>query len=249
MTHVYRFSTLILATLLLLGLTTTAALAAPPNQDPNNGQIAWEEQVFQCQRCHGPMGEGSYARPLSNSTLTAQEWISQVRSPRRFMPHFSEAQVSDQQIIDMHAYITALPDPAGDFAPKAAAIPADAPEGQRLMAEKRCVACHTDVVETGQGMIINGFIERGITPTADVVIKQLRTPFRFMPAFSEDQVSDAEAALIADYLAAQVANQAPPANLPQSGSAAPTLWVAGLLLAGSVLLGAGLFLRRLIAIS
>ncbi len=191
-------------------LSTSAALA----QDPDNGKVVWEEEVWQCQRCHGEMGEGKWGRPLSNSELTAEEWITQVRTPRRFMPHFSEAQVSDQQITDIHAYITSLPAPSGDFTRAEANLPADAPEGQMLIAQKNCIACHS---ETGP---INRFVERGEAPTAEAVIAQLRTPQNLMPSYTEDQVSDEEAALIADFLAEEFAAQAAPADATETGDQA-----------------------------
>ncbi len=237
-----RLFILIPTVLVLISLTTSVALA----QDPATGQTVWEQQVWQCSRCHGPLGEGLYGPPLSNSTLTADEWIAQVRNPRRFMPRFSETQVSDQQIRDIHAYITALPDPTGDFQRKDPGITASHP-GQELMLQKNCVACHEDVVSTGQGQIIDGFIQRGVTPTADVVIKQLRTPFKNMPSFSEAQVSDEEAAQIADYLAGAVANQqAAPSTLPQSGGDTPATLPLLVLLAGGGLALVGFTLRRLI---
>jgi mono/diheme cytochrome c family protein len=224
-----------LAVVVLSGLRSTVALA----QDPDAGKVVYEEQVWQCQRCHGPEGEGLWGRPLAGSESTAQEWIDQVRNPARFMPGFSAEQVSDQQIIDMHAYLSALAAPA-DFTPQ---MPPELEHpGQNLMAEKRCIACHASEVQDGEGRLIDGFVERGVTPTTEVVLTQLRTPFRNMPAFSPDQVSDDEAALIADYLAQVVSSQTAPAELPQSGSArpvaTPALWVllgSGLLLTGFVL--------------
>lgn len=227
--------TAVLMALVLIGLTTSVAYA----QDPANGQTIWEEQVWQCSMCHGAMGEGMWGRPLSNSNLTAQEWIDQVRNPRQNMPAFSEAQVTDEQIIDIHAYVTSLPEPA-DFTRADPGLPADAPEGQVLIAQKNCIACHT---ETGP---INRFINRGERPTVEAVIAQLRSPQERMPMFSEDQVSDAEAALIADFLAQQFDSQAgdetgdeaeAPATLPQSGGTptSPLVWLAlgtGLLLIG-----------------
>lgn len=236
MTHGRKFFILGIAVVVLTSLSTTVALA----QDPDNGKIVFEEQVWQCQRCHGSNGEGLWGRPLAGSESTAQEWISQVRNPARFMPSFSAEQVSDQQIIDMNAYFTSLPKPA-DFTPQ---MPDQYEHpGQNLMAEKRCVACHASVVENGEGSVISGLIERGVTPTTEVVLTQLRTPFKNMPSYRADQVSDDEAAIIADYLAQAVSAQTEaPAALPQSGSArpaaAPALWVligGGLLLTGFAL--------------
>ncbi|MEW5960549.1 MAG: cytochrome c [Chloroflexota bacterium] len=237
MIHIRRLLITVLTLTLLTGLSTAVALA----QDPANGKVVFEEQVWQCQRCHGLTGEGLFGRPLAGSEKTAQEWIDQVRNPARFMPSFSAEQVSDQQIIDMNAYFTSLPKPA-NFTPQMPG-PFDNP-GQDLMAQKRCIACHTSEVETGQGNMINGLVERGVTPTTEVVLKQLRTPFKNMPSFRADQVSDDEAALIADYLAQAVAAQSAPAALPQSGGASPRVNPALWLLIGGALLLTGVVLYR-----
>jgi mono/diheme cytochrome c family protein len=217
---------------MLTGLTTSVAFA----QDPDNGKLLWEEQTG-CQRCHGPEAEGLWAGPLAGATNTAQEWIDQVRNPRRNMPAFSAEQVSDEMIVDMHAYVSALPE-VTDFSRPDAGLPTDAPEGQVLLVEKRCIACH------GENGPVNGVIERGEIPTAERVIDQLRTPFRNMPSFSPDQVSDAEATQIADFLAQHVSAQLAPAALPQSGSNLPAAWPLGLLVIGGGLALTGFVLRR-----
>lgn len=230
--HLRRTFTLLLALVILTGLTTSVAFA----QDPDNGKLLWEEQTG-CQRCHGSEAEGLWAGPLAGATNTAQEWIDQVRNPRRNMPAFSAEQVSDEMIVDMHAYVSSLPE-VTDFSRPDAGLPADAPQGQLLLVEKRCIACH------GENGPINGFIDRGEIPTVERVIDQLRTPFRNMPSFSPDQVSDAEAASIADFLAQQVSAQSAPAALPQSGGKLPAAWPIGLLVAGGGLALTGFVLRR-----
>jgi ubiquinol-cytochrome c reductase cytochrome c subunit len=231
-----KLFTFLLTIFVLTSLTTAIAFA----QDPDKGKETWEKQVWQCMNCHGPAGEGKWGPPLAGSEKTAQEFITQVRTPRRNMPTFSEAQVSDEQIIDIHAYLTSLPKPTG-FTPADAGLPADAPEAQQLIVEKRCVACHSP---TGP---VKNFVDQGKTPTAEAVIKQLRTPFKLMPSFSPDQVSDAEATTIAEFLASEFAAQAPPSTLPQSGQAAPSTLPLMLLLAGGGLLLTGFLVRRLTA--
>ena len=221
-----------LALLLLLVLTTSLVLAAPPAQDPANGKALWEQNL--CQKCHGAAGEGMWAGPLAGSTKTAQEWVAQVRSPRNRMPHFLAEKVSDQAIIDMHAYLTTLPKPEA-FTPADAGLPADAPAGQQLLVDKRCVACH------GTTGPIQGFEKRGQTPTAEAVIKQLRTPFDKMPMYAVEQVSDEEAGLIAEFLASQVA----PASLPATGGSGPSVLLVALLVLGGGLLLTGLAVRSL----
>jgi mono/diheme cytochrome c family protein len=236
MRNVCRLSVSLLVLLALLTLTMSFALAAPPAQDPENGQTLWEQNL--CKNCHGEAGEGKWGAPLAGSEKTAEEWISQVRSPRNRMPHFSPVQVSDEMVIDMHAYLTTLTAPES-FAPADAGLPADAPAGQQLLVEKRCVACH------GTTGPIQPFEVRGETPTAEAVITQLRTPRENMPMFAVEQVSDDEAALIAEFLASEVTVDA----LPETGSSASSTLLVVLLLSGGALLLTGLGFRRLKASS
>ena len=231
MRRIRKLSSTLPVLLVLVALTTSVALAAPPAQDPENGQVLWEENL--CKNCHGDAGEGMWAGPLAGSEKTADEWISQVRSPRRRMPSFFPEQVSDEMIVDMHAYLTTLTKPE-DFAPEDAGLPADAPAGQQLMVEKRCVACH------GTTGPIRGFESRGETPTTEAVLKQLRTPWQKMPMYTVEQVSDEEAALIAEFMASQVSS---PAELPDTGSPTASTWLVGLLLLGGALVLSGLALR------
>lgn len=232
MRHIRRISSSLPVLLVLVALTVSVALAAPPAQDPENGQVLWEENL--CKNCHGDAGEGMWAGPLAGSDKTADEWISQVRSPRNRMPSFSPAQVSDEMVVDMHAYLTTLTQPES-FAPEDAGLPADAPAGQQLLVEKKCVACH------GTTGPLRGFEVRGETPTAEAVITQLRTPRENMPMFAVEQVSDDEAALIAEFMASQLSAAA--TTLPETGSSAPAIWLMGLLLLGGALLLSGLALR------
>lgn len=252
MKQIYRLSIVIPAVLALLALTTSLVLA----QNPDQGKLAWEEENL-CRRCHGDAGEGVWAGPLAGSTRTAQEWITQVRTPRGNMPMFSPEQVSDETIINMHAYISSLP-PVESFTRIDPGLPADAHPGQVLLAAQRCAACHSTSGPIG------GFVERGEMPTQAAVITQLRTPRNRMPSFSQTQVSDEQAGQIAEFLAIQfteaqqtaAGEQAPatepasptqqqtPASLPQTGQANSAYGFAALLLAGGALLLIGLALRR-----
>jgi len=233
MRHVRRLSTSLLVLLVLLTLTMSVALAAPPAQDPENGKVLWEQNL--CKNCHGEAGEGMWAGPLAGSEKTAEEWVSQVRSPRNRMPRFSPEKVSDEMIVDMHAYLITLTKPES-FAPADAGLPADAPAGQQLLVEKRCVACH------GTTGPLGGFESRGETPTAEAVLTQLRTPRQNMPMFTVEQVSDDEAALIAEFMASQVS----PASLPATGSSGSITLLVALMLLGGALLLIGIAFRGLL---
>jgi mono/diheme cytochrome c family protein len=223
--------------LVLLGLIS-GAVFAQTSGDATRGQQIWQQAG--CKNCHGANGEGAFAGPRAGDGKTVEEWIKQVRTPRANMPSFSAAQISDQAIADMHAYLQTLAAPAS-FAPKQFSLPADAHPGLTLMAQKRCVACHGD----GAQFVQLRFVSQGRnTITTEAVIKQLRTPAEFMPMFSTTQVSDEQAGQIADYL--NSLTTATPATLPKSGGeAAVSGWSIGMLLTGlAMLLIGGLTLVR-----
>jgi mono/diheme cytochrome c family protein len=255
----HRFVTAVFTVAILTGLFTSVALA----QDPDNGKVIWEEQSS-CQRCHGAAAEGMWAGPVAGTERTIDEFTQQVRAPRRNMPAYTVEQISDEQLADVHAYLTTLTRPA-DFAPIDAGLPADAPVGQQLIVEKRCAACHST-----EGPF-NGFVERGETPTVEAIAMQVYTPRRNMPAYTTDQVSQEEIAQITDFLVQQVSAQMPaddaamaeeaapaaeaeaapadeaPATLPATGSSLPFDGPAALLIIGGLILVAGYSLRRLTA--
>jgi mono/diheme cytochrome c family protein len=217
--------------LVLLGLLSGAVFAQSTG-DATRGEQLWQQTG--CKSCHGANGEGSYAAPRAADGKTAEEWIMQVRSPRANMPAFSETQISDQAITDMHAYMQTLSAPAS-FAPKQFPLPAAAHPGLTLMAQERCVACHGDGVQFVQMR----FVSQGREVTTDAVIKQLRTPNQFMPTFSATQVTDEQAAQIADYLKSLTTA---PTTLPKSGEGAVVSgWSIGLLLTGLAMLLGGAF--------
>lgn len=165
-------------------------------QDPEQGKLVWEEQSS-CSRCHVEGGQDLWGPPLEGNDHTAEEWIEQVRNPRRNMPSFHEGQISDEQIIDLHAYLITLEKPEsttrGD-----AGLTDDAHPGQVVVVEKLCVACHSP---TGP---VRGFMARGDRPTVEGVLEQVRHPRDVMPAYSETQISEDEVTLIVDFLITQL---------------------------------------------
>lgn len=178
---------------LVLSLAVGVALAQTAG-DPAKGKASWENSG--CQACHGDAGQGLYAGPRAGDGKSAADWIKQVRTPRAKMPAFGAAQVSDQDIADMNAYMQTLSKPAS-FSPKKYEAKADDPAGKVSFNEKRCVACHGD---PPVDFVQMAFVDQGRAVSAEAVLKQLRTPAEYMPMFNPGQVSDEEAGQIADYL-------------------------------------------------
>jgi mono/diheme cytochrome c family protein len=223
---------------LLLALATGVALAAG---DAVKGKALWEAK--NCKSCHGALGEGKYAGVRAGDTRTEADWVKQVRTPRANMPAFAVAQVSDQDLADMLAYMKTLTAPASFTAVTYTAAATDMP-GKVLFNQKRCVACHGD----GVGLVKTRFTDKGLTVTPAAVIKQLRTPAANMPMFAATQVTDADATAVADWLKTLVApatTAAAPAALPKTGEQLP---LAQFVVAGFALVvfgvGVRLFGRR-----
>lgn len=234
--------------MIMLGLMTSVASADAG--DAARGQHLWQD-VKLCKNCHGLNGEGAYAGPRAGDGKSADDWLKQVRSPRANMPHFSDVQVSDQEVADMWTYMQTLPKPAA-FTPKQFPLSANASAGEKLVAEKRCVACHGDY----SGTLKFRFVAQGRkTIDTATVLKQLRTPAQNMPMFSATQVTDEQAAQIAAYLQTRLdavaagsatsttaasGTAAAPNTLPVSGGEQPaTPMPLVLVLIGVAMLGAG----------
>lgn len=221
--------------LLLTALAVSAAVAQSGG-DPKKGEALWAQN--NCKNCHGEKGEGKYAGPRAGDGKTAADWIKQVRTPRANMPAYSPAQVSDADLTDMWAYLQTLAKPAA-FTPTTYQAAAGDPPGKALFGEKRCIACHSNPA----ALVKARFTDQKREVTAEAILKQLRTPAKAMPAFSATQVSDAQAAQIAEFLKSQAAAAAPapaPAALPKTGGDLGLVLLGGLSL---LTLGAGLALR------
>jgi hypothetical protein len=127
-----------------------------------------------------------------------------------------------------------LPRPAS-FTPTKFELPANAPEGLQLMAQKRCVACHGN----GAQLVQFRFTANKRVVDSAAVIKQLRTPFKNMPMFNIAQVTDEQAGQIAEYLQS-LNKSAAPTILPVSGiEQSIPIWSIIMLVTGFVMLLAG----------
>lgn len=67
-----------------------------------------------CATCHGPEAGGAFGPTLAGSTLTFEEFLGQLRSPRAMMPPVDAARVSDEQARILFDWVTGLEVPEGE---------------------------------------------------------------------------------------------------------------------------------------
>ena len=119
--------------------------------DAQAGKASWEgsfglQQTQLCRTCHGVNGEGGFGPDLAGRQLSVEQFRQAVRKPWGIMPAFTEQQLSDQGIADLHAYMTRLPAVAQP-GPWRIPVPSGAPRGQELLiATVGCSQCHGPVL-------------------------------------------------------------------------------------------------------
>jgi len=79
--------------------------AIPPGNAVNGGKLFVK---YGCYECHGREGQGGLAGPrIAPNTPSVTTLIRYVRAPRGEMPPYTEKLLkSDQDLIDIHAYLS-----------------------------------------------------------------------------------------------------------------------------------------------
>ena len=66
-----------------------------------------------CWQCHGYVGQGGVTGPrLAQTQLSAEAFSVFVRNSRGGMPPYQKPILSDDDLADIHAYLSSLPKPA-----------------------------------------------------------------------------------------------------------------------------------------
>ena len=93
-----------------LGVGVAAAQDAPQGNATNGKRIYLADGCF---TCHGRSGQGgAYNGPapiLAHTALPFDAFKNQLRNPSDDMPAYSGTVLSDQDIADIYAFVTALP--------------------------------------------------------------------------------------------------------------------------------------------
>ncbi len=92
-------------------LTTLAASAQTPAPagSPERGYKVYMEKM--CFTCHGTVGQGGERG--SGPQIAPTQWpfeafVQQVRHPRQAMPRYPVQYTSDQDLVDMYAYVRSI---------------------------------------------------------------------------------------------------------------------------------------------
>ncbi len=102
------------AVVVLIGLASAFA-QAPAAQTPagnaRDGQALYMK--IGCYQCHGGQGQGGAAGPRLGPApmLAYRAFATYVRAPRAEMPPYTLKVVSEQQMADIYAFLTARPRP------------------------------------------------------------------------------------------------------------------------------------------
>jgi len=97
--------------LIFLTLLVVAWSAAQsPAGNAENGKKQFVK--LGCYTCHGYQGQGGGAgAKLAPKPIAAAALIAYVRHPSGSMPPFTKKVVSDEELIDIHAYLASVPAP------------------------------------------------------------------------------------------------------------------------------------------
>ena len=164
--------TLALLVTLLAATALGCHVPTPPPGDAAHGETVWARSA--CTACHGTAAQGTSAAPaLANTPLSIRGFTSIVRRGGPGMPKYHAAQMSDQALQDIYAW---LANPVA--APTAAA-------GENPWPQSGCAGCHGANAEGGTGPALAGTQQRLVS-----FQRIVRQGGPGMPKFSAAQISD-----------------------------------------------------------
>ena len=194
-----------LNTFLIAAVVSAPILVASQNSAaPHGGNAQNGKKVFEklgCFRCHGSAGEGmpqtgKEAGPpkIASPHLSLQDFVRFVRAPKGQMPPFSAAQVSDDELSDVYAFLQAVASQPKVELPSTAS----AQNGQRLYSAFGCYECHG---LQGQGSTQTGGVRIGPPQIPfSGFVAYVREPASQMPPYTSEVVSEAQLADIYVFL-------------------------------------------------
>ena len=84
----------------------------PPPPPSGGGNAAAGRTLFLsvgCSGCHGQQGQGDFGPRIAMTSLTFEQVLQQVRTPRDMMTPFAPGDLSDQDVRNIYAFLQTLP--------------------------------------------------------------------------------------------------------------------------------------------
>jgi mono/diheme cytochrome c family protein len=143
----------LLVVLFLLPLPQQAPSAPLPAGDAARGKVLWQKtEHVECRECHGMNGEGAFGPDLAGRKLTPAQFIHAVRKPWGIMPAFTNANITDPELMDLLAYFNTLPSVA-EPGPWRVKVPEGASRGLAASITSGCVQCHAATFNNGRAIM------------------------------------------------------------------------------------------------
>lgn len=97
-------TTAVAALTLIAALVPTHPAAA---QDPDNGRHLYS--FYGCIECHGPEAQGDVGPKIGAISISLEEFLTQIRTPREQMDAYPADFLSDGQAADIYTLLQTLP--------------------------------------------------------------------------------------------------------------------------------------------
>lgn len=168
----------------------TALPAAAP--DPERGHTLYN--TWRCAGCHGDNAQGQVGGALAGTALPFEQFVQAVRQTRPPKPAFSTAELSDADVRDIYAWVTALP-----ASPEVAAAVKLGPGevlGMSVWTQSGCDACHGAFAQGSA--YAPALVETDLS--LDNFLAALRRDVTTIPAHGPDAIADEWAARLYRWL-------------------------------------------------
>ncbi|MFN8373042.1 MAG: c-type cytochrome [Anaerolineae bacterium] len=161
--------------------TNVAPTLAPaptlnPDGDAAHGQILFSQ--WRCADCHGESAQGGVGPTLARPALSIASFTAAVRQTRPPKPAFSEAELSNQDVLDIYTWLRTLDALAVALeGTETAPLPAGQVLGIGVYTEFGCDSCHGAFAQGG----INAPPLAGYSADVETFIGAMRTTTSSVP--------------------------------------------------------------------
>jgi mono/diheme cytochrome c family protein len=118
----------------------STTLNATLTGDPAEGARLYREK--QCVACHGATALGGIGKPLADTSLPFDQFLSKIRNAIPPKPAMNATDLSDAEAYSIYLWVHSTSTQAAQAAPAPVALPTGQILGIQVWAEKGCDQCH-----------------------------------------------------------------------------------------------------------